>query len=213
MATRPPLPYLLPVLLWKRLQSLKFIRWVYYEHELLILRYPLSNPLPLDDSADIHVNRWEDAELFEQTERWLTKKAFIEETASRRNQGLRLYTVLSGNRLAYYSWVVPHQERAWLPAVGQHYEFPPGTDVIFNAYTHPLDRRKGIHKRVLKRQVCDAANHPNTSYVFIAVDPNNEPARLAVETIGFKPYILFFEKKICGNLTRGTHLVANNSLP
>lgn len=212
MANRLLSAHTLPRLLWKRLRSLSFIRWLYYEHSLLILRYPLFKPLPLDDSSDIRVNKWEDAKLFEQTERWLTKRAFIEETAIRRSQGLKLYTVLSGNRLAYYSWVVPHQRNAWFPAVGQHYEFPPGTDVIFNAYTHPIDRGKGIHKRALKRQVCDAANHPGTSSVFIAIDPNNMPAQLAVQTVGFEPYIYLWEKKNFGTLTRGIHLVGDRPL-
>lgn len=177
---------------------------------MLVLRFPTSGFVREESGLDIHVNRWEDAESFFQTERWLTKSQFLSEVAVRRAQGLRFYSVVEGGLLIYYSWVVPDQSKAWFPVVGMHYEFPKGTAVIFNAYTHSLVRGRGIHKKVLKKQIEDAARVAETSFVYIAVDPKNVPARLAVEAVGFEAQALLWEKVRFGSLSRGLIVLAKS---
>lgn len=186
-----------------KILAVPFVAWFYRNDCLLLLRHQLEKGVPITADIGVNLNQWSDLNLFEQTERWLTKDQFLDEAQRRKSEGVRFYSVIRGGRLVYYSWVVPHQRRAWFPAVEQSIDFPDGTDVIFNAYTHPKVRGQGIHKQVLMRQLYDASQQQDTSSVFIAVDPKNLPARLAVEAVGFESVVFFWKKVRFGRVSRG----------
>lgn len=187
----------------RKILSLPLVAWVYQHRQLLLLRHELVEGLNGVPSLDVHANEWGDLSLFEQTERWLSKEQFLEEAERRNKEGMRFYSVIRCGKLVYYSWVVPNQSSARFPAVDQSFEFPDGADVIFNAYTHPEARGQGIHKQVLMRQLYDSSQQQGTSSVFIAIDPKNLPARLAVEAAGFEPVALFWKKTCFGRSTKG----------
>src|SRR5690606_19254441 len=117
--------------------GLPLLAWLYQHRQLLLLRHEFAEGLNGVPSLDSRMNAWGDLSLFEQTERWLSRAQFLEEAQRRKKEGMRFYSVIQCGKLVYYSWVVPHQRSARFPAVEQSFEFPEGTDVIFNAYTHP----------------------------------------------------------------------------
>jgi hypothetical protein len=186
-----------------RLAKTAAVRWFHSDHYLLLhaVEADLAPSAPDDD--DLHCNRVEDLALFEQTERWLPPDTFVAEARRRIKEGLRLYTATDDRRLLHYGWLVPRQEEAWLPYVRQHFRFPPGTAVLFNAYTHPAARGRGIHERSMRRRVCDAAKLPGTQWVFTAIESHNAASRIVAGRVGLRCVLVLYERVRLGRVTRG----------
>jgi len=70
--------------------------------------------------------------------------------------------------------------------VEQEFELPPDTAVLFDYYTHPNARGKGLYQQSLLQGLHDAANVPGTRKVFMGVMSDNTPSRHVVEKLGFQ---------------------------
>lgn len=187
----------------RKLANLPPVRWAWSDRYLLLLaieaeRAPVADP---DDGFDC--NNLEHLRYFRQTERWLPPEAFIAEARARIGAGLRLYTAVGDGVLLHYGWLVPLQERAEFSYVSQSYDFPPGTAVLFNAYTHPSARGSGLHERSMRRRVSDAAHLPGIRQIYTAIESHNAPSRAVAARTGFRCAEVLYEVSRFGAVRRG----------
>jgi RimJ/RimL family protein N-acetyltransferase len=62
----------------------------------------------------------------------------------------------------------------------------PGSAALFDFFTHPQARGKGLYQAAMQQMLHDASCIPNTSQVYISVMADNVASRHAIEKIGFK---------------------------
>lgn len=187
----------------RRLANSRPLRWLRSERYLLLHAIEADAVDALDED-ELRCNCIEDLQLFEQTERWLPRDAFVAEARRRIDQeGMRLYTAVSDGVLVHYGWLVPRQQRSWFPYVSQHYDYPEGSAVLFNAYTHPHARGTGLHTRSMRRRIADGAAQAGVRRVYTAIESHNRASRAVAARCGFVCVDVLFERIRCGRVERG----------
>lgn len=186
-----------------RVRHTRLIQWLWTNRVLLIYSIASGKHSQRSSAIDLHRNALEDLERFHQTESWLTREQFLTEARKRLANGLDIYTAVENNVLVHYCWVVPHQRRGWFPYVQQHYNYPEGSCVYFNAYTHPSARGRGLYTDSLMRVVEDALNVHQASYVYLAIESDNLASRSVVEQCGFACADILFERRRIGHRNQG----------
>ncbi len=154
-------------------------------------------------AGEFACNRLEDLTLFEQTERWLSQEDFVRTASQRIFEGMLLFTAVKEGVLAHFGWLVPHQRESTFPYVGQRYEYPQGTAVLFNAYTHPKARRTGLHERSVRQRVYAASQVPGVRRVMTAIESHNATSRAVMERVGFRCVDVLYERIRLGQIARG----------
>ena len=187
----------------RKLAGLPPVRWAWSTHYLLIFRIEADDVQALGPDDGLACNDLAQLAYFRQTERWLSPAAFAEEARRRLADGMRLYTAVHDGVLVHYGWLVPRQDEAQFPYVAQKYRFPPGTAVLFNAYTHPAARGGGLHERSMRRRVADAAALPGTRHIYTAIESHNKVSRAVAERVGFKCVDVLFERVRFGHREPG----------
>ena len=187
----------------KRLLQTPPLRWLRSDRYLLIHAIEAENALPAPVDDGLRCNQLDDLSLFRQSERWLTPQAFAADARRRVAEGLHLYTAIEGQRLLHYGWLVPRQKQALLSYVQQHYDFPEGSAVLFNAYTHPAARGQGLHERSMRRRVADAAALPGTRWIYMAIESHNAASRKVASRCGLRCVDVLFERIRFGRVERG----------
>lgn len=179
------------------------VRWLRSDRYLLLHAVEAAQARPVAPD-ELHLNCLEDLECFQQTERWLPREAFIKEARRRVDEeGMRLYTAVAKGLLVHYGWLVPRQQRSWFPYVQQHYDYPDGTAVLFNAYTHPAARGTGLHTRSMMRRIADGAAQSGARWVYTAIESHNQASRAVAARCGFKCVDVLFERIRFGRVQRG----------
>lgn len=187
----------------RRIRNSRPVRWLYSERYLLLHAIEAAQARPVA-ADELHVNALEDLVHFQQTERWLPREAFVAEARRRiEDEGMRLYTAVAQGVLVHYGWLVPRQQRSWFPYVRQHYDYPEGTAVLFNAYTHPAARGTGLHTRSMMRRIADGAAQPGARWVYTAIESHNQASRAVAARCGFKCVDVLFERIRFGRVQRG----------
>jgi L-amino acid N-acyltransferase YncA len=187
----------------RKLANLAPVRWAWSNRYLLILRIDAGDaPAPGPDDG-LACNDLSQLAYFRQTERWLTPASFADEARRRVAEGMLLYTAVRDRVLVHYGWLVPRQDEARFTYVSQSYRFPPGSSVLFNAYTCPAARGGGLHERSMRRRVADAAALPGTRYVYTAIESHNKVSRAVAERVGFRCVDVLYERIRFGRRTQG----------
>ncbi len=186
----------------RRIATSAPVRWLRSDRYLLLhaIEADAVEPLAADE---LRCNAVEDLQLFEQTERWLSREAFVAEARRRIADGMRLYTAVVDGVLVHYGWLVPRQQRSWFPYVSQYYDYPDGAAVLFNAYTHPKARGTGLHTRSMRRRIADGAAQPGARRVYTAIESHNQASRAVAARCGFRCVEVLYERIRWGRVERG----------
>lgn len=187
----------------RKVANLPPVRWAWSGRYLLIFAIEAERAQPADPDDGLACNRLEHLEFFRQTERWLSREAFVDEARRRIEQGMRLYTAVRDGVLVHYGWLVPRQAEAHFSYVPETYRFPPGSAVLFNAYTHPAARGTGLHERSMRRRIADAAAMPGTRRIYTAIESHNAVSRAVAERVGFRCIDVLFEQVRFGHREQG----------
>jgi len=127
---------------------------------------------------------------------------FLREAMDRLEEGGHAYTFVENGRLVHYGWLVERQQQAAIAEIGQVFEMPPGSAVLYNFYTHPEHRGKGLYQRSLAQMAYDAANIPGTQYVYIGALKENAVSCHVIEKAGFQYQQSLFQTRRLGSLKR-----------
>lgn len=176
--------------------------WIWMGRHLIVYRMDRNKAQSLLVDSAFKVNSEGDIFCFQQTERWLNRDSFIAEARRRISNAIRIYTITNNDIILHYGWLVSHQERDWFPYIQQYFDFPLKTAVLFNFYTHPTARGRGLYQRAMARMAHDAARIENAEHVFIAVESHNRSSRHAVEKVGFQSVAIPYLRQHFGRTTR-----------
>ncbi len=132
-------------------------------------------------------NHWPDLEAFEQTERWLTRSAFLASARARLDEGEDVYTLVEGGRLVCFGWLKRDCREGRYSYVDQLVSFPSGSAVIYNGWVHPAARGRRLHQAAQLCRIAATFADPNGRYVFSAVEDANAAAYKSAARAGLRP--------------------------
>lgn len=161
-------------------------RRVWYRRELRVYCYPLEGSPPLPRPAIFERNRFDDLKYYERTDKYQPSPEVYRKMAlERKTQGFHLYTFVQERRLLHYGWLIERQTRGEDDWVQQAYFPPPDTSVLFDHFTHPSARGKGLYFQALCRLLHDARDLSGARQAYVTVFGSNAPSRHVIEKVGF----------------------------
>ena len=185
-------------LLWKAVKNR-----LWYTRELRVYRYPLdetpSLPLPTIFRRDC----LDDLQYYERSSKEQQPPDVYRTAAvERRAQGFHLYTFVEKGRLLHYAWLIERQTRGEDGWVNQVYFPPPETAVLFDHFTHPVARGRGLYFQALCRLLHDARQIEGARQAFVTVFACNGPSRHVIEKAGFQHEGSLFKERRLWRSTR-----------
>jgi RimJ/RimL family protein N-acetyltransferase len=173
-------------------------RRVWYQRELRVYRYPLNEAPRLPRPAIFERNRFDDLQYYERSDKYQPSADVYRKMAlERRAQGFHLYTFVQEGRLLHYGWLIERQTRGEDDWVQQVYFPPPDTSVLFDHFTHPAARGRGLYFQALCRLLHDARDLLGARQAYVTVFGSNGPSRHVIEKVGFQHEgSLFKERKL-----------------
>ncbi len=115
-----------------------------------------------------------------------TTSQFHQKALDRFAQGTHSYSYREDGELLHYGWMNEKQDISHVTEVGQSFKLPKNTTVIFDYYTHPKARGKGLYQKSILQGLHDAAKLSDTEQVFIGVMADNAASRHVIEKLAFK---------------------------
>ena len=167
--------------------ALRRIRgWVGVDREFRI--YRADRALAQRQQCDARVGRNALAELvaFTPGESWQSRDAFLSSALQRVERGEVAYTVLLEGRLAHCGWMVRGQTESRMTEVEQVMRFPPGSVALYDFYSHPDFRGRGLYRVTVGHMLQEAFTFEDTQFAYISVLADNGPSRHVIESLGFE---------------------------
>ena len=168
----------------KLLQAARKRFW--YTSEKRAYVFPVEQIHRLPHPRLLRRDHFEDLAYYERTgSSQLQPKAYREAARARRAEGQHLYTLVEGDRLLHYAWMTPHHAREVDRAVGQVHYAPEGSAALFDFYTHPLARGRGLYFKAICQLLHDVtATRARQAFIYVYAD--NGPSRHVIEKVGFR---------------------------
>jgi len=127
---------------------------------------------------------------------------FLAEALRRVEQRQHVYTFAADGVLLHYSWLVERTERAGSD-FGHEFRLPGPAAVLWNDYTWPLARGRGLQTQSIHRRLRDAAAAGHTR-MFISVRADNAISRHNIEKVGFRHWASGWAEYRFGRVKRWT---------
>ena len=160
---------------------------LWYQRELRVYRYPLDKTPALPLPTIFRRDCLDDLQYYERTSKeQQPSDVYRAQAVERTAQGFHLYTVVENGRLLHYAWLIERQTRGEDGWVDQVYFPPPETAVLFDHFTHPLARRRGLYFQALCRLLHDAREIEGARQAYVTVFACNEASRHVIEKTGFQ---------------------------
>lgn len=171
----------------------KLLRWVKkqvhsHEEEIFFHMDP-SAAARLGPDDRFRRDSLADLLLYEQpTSSERTKLQFLRDAYDRLELGAHAYTFAEDKRLAHYAWMRSVAGKT-PTTIGDSIDFPPDSITLWDDFTHPASRGKGLHSASIRTRLADAGMAPGTKgRIFISVMADNLPSRHNIERAGFLRY-------------------------
>lgn len=185
----------------KAVRRLRRAAW--HDVELRAYRFPRGAPVPGAPTVPIARDRFEDLVCYAPAERWqMPLTAFLRQAEERLANGDHCYTYVENGILVHYGWLADHRERTYMGEVHLSWTLPPGSAVVYDFYTHPRFRGRGMYASSLGRMIRDAAAIPGLGAVYICVLADNAPSRRVIERLGFVYDRSFYERRRLAGVRR-----------
>lgn len=162
-------------------------RWVHDEGEFRIYRMTREQALSLEvEGAKMKVNSIADLLQYTPASEGDAPKAdFLRESLRRLENGQTVFTHADSGRLLHYGWIIPCTEEAG-SEYGHRYAFAEPAAVLWNGYTHPAARGRGLHQASLRARASFIATEQLAPNIISGVRANNGPSRHNNEKLGFE---------------------------
>jgi hypothetical protein len=171
----------LPTALWHAVRNR-----IWYRREKRIYVYEAGRIQQVPRSSLLQRNRLEDLRYYERTVSWqMSPDAYRQEARLRLAKGEHLYTLVEQGRLVHYAWLATQHVRGEDMTVGQVFFAPPESAALYDHYTHPLARRRGLYFKALCQLLHDVPVLTKAKRAYIYVYADNSPSRHVIEKIGF----------------------------
>jgi len=150
--------------------------------------------------TDIQKNRLEAFLRYSGSSRWQSRQGLMIEATRRLEEGEHCYTIVRDGVLLHYAWLQLNPEAMTLSEIGAAQRLPPNSGVLYDAYTEPTARGRGLHGLSLRERVRDAFAM-GSDRVFIASQESNRASLSGIEASGFRLERRLIRLRILG-LTR-----------
>lgn len=162
-------------------------RRIYENKECRMYSMNVEKIESLKNPNRMNIDSIKDLLKYRPSEGWQdTTSKFHQKVLDNFEAGIHSYTYAEGDTLLHYGWLLERQEISKIFEVGQEFKMPPNTSVLFDYFTHPKARGKGLYQKSILQGLHDAAKIPGTEQVFIGVMADNSPSRHVIEKLGFK---------------------------
>jgi RimJ/RimL family protein N-acetyltransferase len=129
---------------------------------------------------------FDDLQYYERCEpKQMLPEVYRRESMRRRELGYHLYTLVQDGRMVFHGWLVDRQARSEDPILGQVFFPPTDASVIFDCFTHPVERWKGVYSRSLCEMLHDAREIAQARQVCMAAFASNPVSCHVIEKLGF----------------------------
>ncbi len=143
-------------------------------------------PGPGFKDLDVQVDDLRAMLSFVPGEDWQSREAFWSQALSRLEDGHSAYTISEAGRLRHSGWIGWNDVKSFVSEIGVSLQFAEGSVSLYDFYTHPEDRGKGLYRRCLKSMLAEAFSRSDTQRVHIGVMADNGPSRHVIESLGFE---------------------------
>ena len=181
----------------------KVRHWVKKDTELRVYAMPASEVQGISEQRMAR-DRLGDLLEFVPNESYQNMQGFLSESLRRLENGNHLYSYVESGQLLHCGWLIERQKVSRFTEVEQEFAYPDNSAVLFDFYTHPAARGRGLYQSALRQMLVDVAAIPGTAYIFISVRADNGPGRHVIEKIGFRHYARVREEVRFGRSTRWT---------
>jgi len=161
-------------------------RWISTDSELRIYRLDRNSAARFRADSRFQRNNLADLLAFESYDRWQTRDIFLSNALARLEGGETAFTCRVDSRLAHCGWLVRNQAQAEFSEVDQTLALPGGSAVIYDFFTHPDYRGRGLYRAGIANMLAAACEDPGTRFVYICVLADNAPSRHVIESMGFQ---------------------------
>ncbi|NNE99625.1 MAG: GNAT family N-acetyltransferase [Pyrinomonadaceae bacterium] len=176
---------------------------IYDSKECRMYSFDLQSLGSLEDPKQMNVDSVSDLLKYKPVEGWQdTPSQFHQKVLRNFEQGIHSYTCVENGKLLHYGWLVERQEISQVTEVGQEFTLPANTAVLFDYYTDPEGRGRGLYQNSLIQGLHDAARIPGTERIFIGVLADNAASRYVIEKLGFKYEGSLFKKTVLGRISK-----------
>jgi CelD/BcsL family acetyltransferase involved in cellulose biosynthesis len=169
-------------------------RWLARRREVLIYRHKIEMLPDLDGNNLIRRDALDDLLAFEPVEPRQSRRSFLARALERIENGCHVYTHAESGRLLHYAWQSDRQDTWFLEDVGQEFALPPRSACLFDCYTFPPERGRGLLTTSLRTILSDTSRVSEIDQVFIAVPADSAACRQVVEKLGFAYEVSLFEE-------------------
>jgi RimJ/RimL family protein N-acetyltransferase len=174
--------------LWKAVKSR-----LWYERELRVYCYPLHETPALPLATIFRRDCLDDLQYYERSSKeQQSPDVYRTQAVERRAQGFHLYTFVEDGRLLHYAWLIERQTRGEDGWVDMVYFPPPETAVLFDHFTHPVARGRGLYFQAVCRLLHDARKIEGARQAYVTVFASNGASRHVIEKAGFQ-----YEGSLC----------------
>ena len=146
-----------------------------------------------DDLADLL--------LFRPGEPWQSRDGFLSAALERLEQGQSAFTIRLEGQLAHCGWMAAQSESR-MTEVEQSLTFPPGSMALYDYYTPPGFRGRGLYRAAIGHMLRAAFQREETRYAYISVLADNGPSRHVIEGLGFEYQGAFHWRRRFGRVTK-----------
>jgi RimJ/RimL family protein N-acetyltransferase len=212
--TAKQLPLVRSGIAWLR----SFARRGYHTATIRLYRLELatlescSSPASPNSNWQVAINRLHDLEGYDPQSGWQSIAAFRQVASGRIAQGETLFSISVDQTLAHYGWLVSSTRSIVIPEVEQSYEMPTGAAYLYDFFTHPAYRNRGMYQASMH---CILAHLRSLQCptAYIGVAPSNHASCRAIEKLGFQPVATLGYRRIASQVRRWVQVTDHHQAP
>ncbi len=130
-----------------------------------------------------------------------SRDGFLSAALERLEQGQSAFTIRLDGRLAHCGWMAAQSESR-MTEVEQSLTFPAGSVALYDYYTPPGFRGRGLYRAAIGHMLQTAFQREETRYAYISVLADNGPSRHVIEGLGFEYQGSFHWRRRLGRVTK-----------
>ncbi|MCX4028113.1 GNAT family N-acetyltransferase [Endozoicomonas sp. SM1973] len=163
------------------------LSWIFQRHELAVYRLELDKEKAcFQRTSHVKLLSEDELQLLEAWEDWQDVEELRRDFQHRMSEGELMFGVVENQKILAFAWLIPQAKASLFPLVRRHFHYPEGSAVIYNVYTSPMARGRGLYRAVLHACITYAVNKLNLKYIYQAIEPTNKIPIMMADKIGFQ---------------------------
>jgi L-amino acid N-acyltransferase YncA len=152
--------------------------------EYRVYRLALTGERAVNSTARINCI----SDLLQYPAKFDEKQAFLSTALARIEAGHSVYTVAEGGKLLHYGWMSLDEKTSFFTEVQERFEYPEVGAVLYDFWSLPAARGRGLYQSTLCRMLADAVKVPGIRYAYISCLASNAASRHVIEKVGFNHF-------------------------